>query len=245
MKRQSAMQRWSLLIILSLLSGFSFADQKDGKMEIEKLSDKVYLHVSYNLWKGQYTPSNGLVVVFNQDAYIIDTPWLEADTVTLVNWIQQKGFQLKASIATHFHDDRASGIQYLNSLGVKTVASELTNQLLNKNQKATAKLGFKGKHFELADGKIQAFFPGPGHTMDNIVVFIKPEKLLVGGCLIRSAAARGMGYSADGSVKDWADSVTRVIHQFADIDRVIPGHGQMGDQALLTHTIQLANQFQH
>ncbi len=181
-------------------------------------------------------------MIDQKNAYIIDTPWQKKDTKILVEWIKQKGFLLQASLSTHFHDDRSSGIEYLNQIGVKTVASQLTNQLLEKENKALASIGFEGDSYWLLKNKIQAYFPGAGHTMDNIVVWLADEKILVGGCLIRSMASKGMGYTADGSIDSWSETVRKVQQKFTDAKVVIPGHGKLGDQSLLTHTIELANQ---
>lgn len=231
-----------LVILLGVFCRDSLADIKNGEMEITQLSADVYQHVSYNLWKQKFTPSNGLVVIDQKNAYIIDTPWQKKDTKVLVEWIKQKGFLLQASVSTHFHDDRSSGIEYLNQIGVKTVASQLTNQLLEKENKALASIGFEGDSYWLLKNKIQAYFPGAGHTMDNIVVWLADEKILVGGCLIRSMASKGMGYTADGSIGSWSETVRKVQQKFTDAKVVIPGHGKLGDQSLLTHTIELANQ---
>lgn len=231
-----------LIISLSIYSHIVAADAKNGEMEIVQLSDNVYQHVSYNLWKKKFTPSNGIVFIDQQNAYIIDTPWRKQDTRKLVEWIKQKGFQLQASISTHFHDDRSSGIEFLNQVGVKTVASKLTNQLLKKEKKASANIGFEGDHYWLLAGKIQAFYPGAGHSMDNLVVWLADQNILVGGCIIRSAESRGMGYTADGSIADWSGSVSNIQKKFEGVKIVIPGHGKIGDQSLLTHTIKLANQ---
>ena len=230
-----------LIFCLSLFSNLVVADANNGEMEIVQISDNIYQHTSYNLWKKKFTPSNGIVFIDQGNAYIIDTPWRKQDTQKLVQWIQQNGFKLQASLSTHFHDDRSSGIEFLNKIGVKSVASRLTNQLLKKENKALAKVAFKGDDYWLLKDKIQAYYPGAGHSMDNLVVWLAEQKILVGGCLIRSAASRGMGYTADGSINDWGQSVSNIQKKFEDIKLVVPGHGAIGDQSLLSHTIQLAN----
>ena len=49
-----------------------------------------------------------------------------------------------------------------------------------------------------------------------------------------------MGNIADGSLDDWAFSVQRVINEFTNIEKVVPGHGSLGSFELLTHTQELA-----
>ncbi len=41
------------------------------------------------------------------------------------------------------------------------------------------------------------FFPGAGHTADNVVAYVPARHLLFGVCLIKEAAAKGLGNIAD------------------------------------------------
>ncbi len=105
--------------------------------------------------------------------------------------------------------------------------------------------------FPLADGlqitfpneTIQAFYPGPSHTFDNVVVYFPKRKLLFGGCMIKTMAARGPGYKEDADMVQWPLSVAKVKDKFAEIDIVVPGHGPSGGTELLDHTIEILNIF--
>jgi metallo-beta-lactamase class B len=43
--------------------------------------------------------------------------------------------------------------------------------------------------FNIAGVTLQAYYPGAGHTRDNIVVWVPQDKVLFGGCLIKSLEA--------------------------------------------------------
>ena len=233
-----------IFILFAVFSNVVCADQPDGLLEIKKIADDVFLHTSYKeLPDYGLISSNGLVVINGKDAYIIDTPWPDGDTEKLVQWIADSGFVLKASLSTHFHDDRAAGIAYLNQHHIDTYASVLTNQYLADAGSPVATKTFTGKTFSLLDGVIEVFYPGPGHTYDNVVVWLPQTHTLVGGCLIRSLAANDMGNTTDGSLNDWATSVKNIIDAFPEIESVIPGHGSIGGIDLLTHTQALARNF--
>jgi len=235
----------SLLMPLSLLlaaccSVSAYADKYDGKMEIKEIAEGVYVHTSYAELEGVgLYPANGLIVVDGKDAYIIDTPWLKQDSVNLQQWAKDSGLKIKASLSTHFHEDTASGIEYFNTLGVKTVASSLTNELLESLNEAKAIVEFKGKEFSLLDGKIKVFYPGAGHSLDNVVVWLADEKILFGGCLVKGAEAKTLGNTADGSIEDWPTSLDKVMNKFPTMKFVVPGHGLVGDRKLLLHTKKL------
>lgn len=230
-----------IALMFLMLPGFTFADQGDGTLEIREIAHGVYLHTSFMQLPGYgYYPSNGLLVVDGKNAYIIDTPWPGDDSQVLVQWIEASGFTLKASTTTHFHEDRSSGIQYLNTAGISTHASALTNGLLESRGNATAAHAFEGDGFWLLADRIYAYYPGAGHTRDNIVVWLPEEKILFGGCLIRGLSAKGLGNTADASLDEWAHTVQRVVDKFPDVEKVVPGHGEPGGAQLLTHTIELA-----
>jgi hypothetical protein len=58
--------------------------------------------------------------------------------------------------------------------------------------------------------------------------------------MIRAAAATDMGNTADAVLDEWGASVARVAARYPVATAVIPGHGEVGDNALLAHTIALA-----
>ena len=89
------------------------------------------------------------------------------------------------------------------------------------------------------NGKIEAFYPGGGHTEDNIVVWLKPSQLLFGGCFIRSIESNSLGYIGEAKVQEWSESINKVLSQFPTADIVIPGHGKPGKLNLLEHTKSL------
>ncbi len=47
------------------------------------------------------------------------------------------------------------------------------------------------------------FYPGAGHTKDNVVVYFPKERILFGGCFIKDNKATGMGNIADADLAAW------------------------------------------
>lgn len=232
-----------LTVVLILLPAMALAGKEDGKLDIAPFADNVWLYHSYMQTEDWgLVSSNGLVVVHENDAYLIDTPWSEEQTVELLDWVAAQGFVTRASISTHFHADRSAGIPVLNQRNIDTWASRQTNQLLAEQGWAQATHEFEGDEFSLLDGVIEAYYPGPGHAMDNIVVWLPQSGILSGGCLIREMSTNGLGYTADGSVPDWADSVESVIQRYPLTEIVVPGHGKPGGIELLVHTQELTQQ---
>lgn len=228
-----------LVIFLSMAVS---AQEQLPDLKIEKIAKGVFLHQSYQLTeRWGLVSSNGLVVIDNLNAHIIDTPWSEADTEKLVLWIEKQGYKTVSSISTHFHEDRSAGISWLNSKSISTYASKLTNKLLKNDGKVQAIHSFKGNEFWMVNDLIKAYHPGAGHSVDNIVVWLPKSQILYGGCLVRSLQSKTLGNTADAKVEQWATSVDDVIVKFPQLKTVIPGHGKPGDLELLKHTRDLAD----
>ncbi len=228
-------------LFILMFCGLARAGDSLPELRIEKIAEGVYLHTSFQQVEGYgLVDANGLVVLDGRGAYIIDTPWSERDTAALVAWLQERNYQVKASVSTHFHDDRTAGIAYLNSISVPTYASARTNALLKQNGKALATETFDDAPLWLLEGKVEVFYPGAGHSVDNLVVWLPEQKLLNGGCFVRAATAGTLGNTADAVVSEWAASAERLQRRYPDAQIVIPGHGVPGDVSLLEHTRKLA-----
>jgi glyoxylase-like metal-dependent hydrolase (beta-lactamase superfamily II) len=78
----------------------------------------------------------------------------------------------------------------------------------------------------------------PGHTRDNIVVWLPRQRVLFGGCFLKSVTSADLGYLADAVVGDWAGSARRVSARYPARQITIPGHGIVtGDP--VGHTLAL------
>jgi metallo-beta-lactamase class B len=78
--------------------------------------------------------------------------------------------------------------------------------------------------------------------MDNIIVWLPDEKILFPGCMVKEMRSNNLGNIADGNVKEYPNTIQKVINKFPTAKIVIPGHGQIGGIELLRHTIELAKQ---
>ena len=236
------------LIVLFLLATLAepqnvYAKEAQKPLTIKPLVDGVYVHTSFKHFeKSGWIDSNGLVVVDQDQAVIVDTPWSEADTEHLLKWIADQQLELIGSISTHFHDDRTAGIKLLNSKSIPTYTSKMTDEILRDKAKTRATKVFEGPSFEVFNGRLQAFYPGEGHAKDNLVIWLPAQQVLFGGCLIRSFEWGSLGFTGDASIGRWAASVQNVKDKFNPIALVVPGHCKSGDATMLDHTISVVLQ---
>lgn len=236
----------SLLILPSLLSGFVWA-QTPPKPEliVTPLTDRVLVHTTYGLYQGNAIPSNGLIIKTTDGVVLVDTGW-DSDgntdnTQQLLDWVADSLHQpVRLCIVTHAHDDRVGGINALKKAGIRVVSTPLTAQ-------KTVKQGYESPDgvlpndttFQVGDETIRCFFPGEGHTSDNIVVWLPNQRILHGGCFVKSVAADGMGNVADANLSEWPNAIRRVMQAFGTAKIVIPGHDEWGDTKALQHTLDL------
>lgn len=237
----------SILLGLLLIPSLVFAHsqgvnpQQTKNLKITQLSDNVYQHISYKEVKPWgLVAASGLVVVNGADAHLIDTPWTTDATKELLVWIDAKELTVKSAIVTHFHDDASGDLPLLNELKIPTYATTLTNKLLKLDNKQVSTHEITNSEFTLVDGVMEAFYPGAGHTKDNVVVWLPREKMLFGGCFVKSLGSKHLGYTGDAVIAGWPSSVDKVLKRYPAIERVVPGHGKVGDVSLLTHTKKLA-----
>ncbi|RYE42034.1 MAG: DIM/SIM/IMP family subclass B1 metallo-beta-lactamase [Sphingobacteriales bacterium] len=207
-------------------------------LKIEQLEEDVYVHTSFEEVNGWgVVAKHGLVVLVNANAYLVDTPITAKDTEKLVNWVLARGYKIKGSISSHFHSDSTAGVEWLNSQSIPTYASKLTNQLLSKSGKAQAKHSFEDISFWLVKNKIEVYYPGPGHTEDNLVVWLPKKKILFGGCFVKP---HGLGNLEDANVEAWPASVEKLIAKYGNAKVVVPSHSEIGGVSLLKLTLEQA-----
>jgi len=76
-------------------------------LSISHLTGPLYVYTTYRLAGGTPFPANGLYLVADQVAVLIDNPWDTTQLQPLLDSIEQKYHQkVVLSLSTHFHDDR-------------------------------------------------------------------------------------------------------------------------------------------
>lgn len=214
-------------------------------VELKKIADNFWLHISYaNYPDGTRLGSNGLLAVTSKGLVLIDTPWNNDQTKELLK-LTKSVFQKNITLAviTHAHADRIGGIDTLLENGIKVKSTELTALAaeMGKFQKPEPSLEYEDS-LTSDDIRLDTFYPGPGHSMDNIVVWFPQSKVLFGGCLVKTMSAKEANVSADSDPEHWADSLKLVLDKYKDASLVIPGHGETGGVELLEHTYDLAKE---
>lgn len=206
-----------------------------GGVEVRHLAGRIWVHTSTK----DGIPSNGLVVGTDQGPLLIDSAWDDEQTGRIAAWARERfGAPLRRAVATHSHDDRLGGIDTLRALGVRMGALDLTRKLAARRGDATLPdVLLTARQQALRDGwGFEVFHPGAGHAPDNVVVWFPEERVVFGGCLVKSAAARDLGFTGDADLASWPGAVAAVARRYPEARIVVPGHGAPGGTDLLDHT---------
>lgn len=235
-----------ILFALLLFTTLGYCQNGNTKLKFTKLTDDLYVYTNYKLFSGSQFPSNSMYLVTDEGVVLFDTPWDETQFQPLLDSIEKKhNKKVILCIATHFHADSSAGLEYYKNKGIKTYTSKMTYDLTTaKKEGSPAEFTFeKDTIFNVGGKEIETYYPGEGHTKDNIVLWVKDERVLYGGCLIKSVENNDLGNIADASLDKWEGTMKNLMVKYPKPAYVIPGHfaWSKGSEAL-KHTLKLVNE---
>jgi glyoxylase-like metal-dependent hydrolase (beta-lactamase superfamily II) len=209
----------------------------DPDLAVRPLRSGFWLHASTDPDLGA---ANGVLAPLpGGGLLLVDTPWTDAQTERLLAWAAEHG-GVRRAVVTHAHGDRMGGAGTLARLRIEVFAHRLTVE------KVRAEGGeLEASPLDLAPGTgaelggFEVFYPGSGHTLDNVVVAFPAAGVVHGGCLIKSAHASGSGYVSESFLADWPIAVERVAERYPEADVVVPGHGTVGGRAAFDRTVEI------
>jgi len=239
------MKKYFVILILFVAGCRSFsssAQQPHAALEITPLTGNLYVYTTWGRAGGVSFPANGLYLVTGKGVVVIDSPWDTTQFQPLLDTIQKRHRQrVVLCIATHFHEDRTAGLAFYKAKGIKTYTSRQTDNYSRANAEPRAEFLFdKDTVFTVGGYPIQTYYPGAGHTRDNIVVWFDRDRVLYGGCLIKSTEANDLGNVKDGDLSAYVGTIRRLQQKYPNPAYVIPGHQSWESIQSLQHTLEMA-----
>ena len=213
-----------------------------GAVEIETIAPALYVHRSTD---ANEIPSNGLIAVQAEGLLLVDTAWTEAQTDAILAW--GDGYFRRpwiGAVITHDHNDRAGGLAALERRHIPVAALDLTVAKLTRRGVRGVTPLFLARDGAFKDPRgFEAFYPGPGHASDNIV--LRFPGLVYGGCLVKSTAADDLGFTGDADLAAWPAAIRKVSARYSDTT-FVPGHGPVDRSGkALQHTLDLLAAVKH
>ncbi len=224
-------------------STYQTFDEPYTRIDIDKhlYAREVQTH-AYVITQDEVFDANSMLVEMADGSLVlVDTPYTPEATKALLAWIKETfPGQVLIEINTGWHDDNLAGNGVLLEAGVPVYGADRTVELLKEHDSRNAPPDHlypieEGLTLEFGAEQVQVYFPGPTHTLDNVIVYFPSRRLMFGGCMVTGWG--GIGNVADADVDAWPDSL-RNLSQFDSV-LVIPGHGNRFDPGNIEETIQL------
>ena len=216
-------------------------------LHVVQLTDAVWRFVSYQDQGGEWgrIPANGLIVVSGDTAALLDTPWTDEQTRLLFAWVESElCAKIDAVVPTHSHGDCLGGLGAAHELGARSYGHEMTAEFARRDGNPAPQTTFRDRlEVSVGEHRLELRHLGAGHTLDNVVVWIAQEKILFGGCLIKSAQTRHMGYVDEADLEAWPETIANVRTEYGDAVWIVPGHGSPGGADTLRRTLELIEEY--
>ena len=208
-----------------------------------RLVPGVWVYTSYfdGPEAGGRTGANGLVVVSGREAVLINLPWTDEQTAALFDWIEGKlSATVKAVVPTHFHQDCMGGLAEAQRRGAVSYGLDKTIALAQRDHLPVPQspFGFRTA-IRYGTSIVLVTYHGSGHTTDNVVAWLPKQRILFGGCLVKSQDATSLGNTSDGDLRAFPVTLRSVKAAYPNAEIVVPGHGDWGGPGLIDHTLKL------
>ncbi len=226
------------LLILPGIFWIAMLSAQNKRLTVTPVAPDVWVHTTYQ----EGVPANGLIVEDADGVWIIDTGWGKNPSRRLLRWVRKHLHKpVRGIFVSHWHGDRTGGLEYFKKKKIPILMNVRTAEVMEAH-------GMKVPRFEtlsdagyvmLGKNRLEYFYPGQGHTTDNIVFYLEYGGILFGGCVVKSMEADGMGFTDDGNLQEWPNTIHNLQVQYPNAHIVIPGHQAWGGPELLTHTLEL------
>jgi cyclase len=200
----------------------------------ERVSEEIFLFTS-----DRYALVNAVAVLTERGTVVVDALPFPDEARQIARFLEvRSGMDFYALILTHHHMDHVYGL-YAFPERIDVISSELCrNRLLEIGESSLEQARESdpdfdevrlrlptvtfdtGEFFVNAGNRTFRLFPLPGHTADNIGVFIEEDEVLITG-----DAVMAIPIIADG---DWEEEI-KTLKLIKDIqpDTVVHGHGEV------------------
>jgi len=241
MKRFSLLTTAFLLLSATLFSQGTTISVNDD-ITLVKLRDGFYMHttISESPTFGRY-PSNGLLVIRNGKAFMIDSPVTNKTTNEIIRYLSDyMSVELVLFTGGHYHEDCIGSMAFIKEIGVKTFLSTRTREKCIQYNLPLPDTTFDESYIFSFEGiPVECRFVGGGHASDNSIVYFPEQEILFGGCLVKNNESQNLGNLNDAVVDQWKPTMEKLINLYPSVKIIVPGHGNFGGKEMFTHTIEL------
>ena len=232
------------LIVLMAACGESSDPElvyESDTLVIHQLTPNVFQHTTYLLTdEWGKVGCNGIIYSKGGASMVFDTPIDDSVSIELIEWIENEhGDWVAGVVINHFHEDCLGGLQAFHDRSIPSYGHARTIEFAQQDSSVVPQVGFASMiGLDLRGSKVLQHHFGAAHTHDNSMTYLPEEKLVFGGCAVKSMGA-GKGNLADADTMAWSQTIRNLKTTWKDVAIVVPGHGAVGGPELLDYTIDL------
>jgi metallo-beta-lactamase class B len=237
--KKISLKKYFPALILFFFTTAAFPQSGHDSLSVSSLNKNTWNYEAWTSAGKHYFPSDGLIVKTDSGLVLIDTPVNDSLTEILLD--KFPGQKIALAIITHYHNDRIGGINTLLKKGIPVITYYKTAELavMDDYPKPTSVFSCSDTTFKIGSTTFELYYPGWGHTVDNIVVWMPENKILYGGCFIKEKKSSTLGNIREANITEWLVAAKEVKKKFKSAKTVIPGHGAIGGKSLINKTISL------
>ncbi len=176
---------------------------------------------------------NSGVLLTDSAVVVIDTK-MGGDAEKLYNLARSKAGPKKIIVVnTHYHGDHVKGNRYYKGCDIyigaydqKFLLDDLGPENMPNHFVKDSLILFLGNE------TLCLYNLGPAHTWNDMIVLLKNRKVLFTGDLIFNKVNPFLVKKSGANVDQWIGALDRMM-KMEGIDKVIPGHGETGDKAMI------------
>jgi metallo-beta-lactamase class B len=217
-------------------------DRNDLPLAYSQVKENLYLINDPNYWS-----TNSLIFTPPEGILFIDGTWTDKTSQQLVFHADTLSSSEYFGLVLTSHSlNRSGGLPAFQRNRIPVLVNKRTRKMILNRWQAMQremKMSFSSwistelvemnddsfaDELTLMNGKVKVFFPGPGMTEDNLIVYFRDEKVLFGGELISNPPLE-IFYRY--KKEEILESLKKIEN--LDIDIVVPGHGITGNRQLI------------
>jgi cyclase len=177
---------------------------------------------------------NSLIFVHGKEAFVTDVKMGDYALKLRREVEEELGRTVQRVMLTHAHFDHAGGLWAFPAVPVVLVHPNARARLEEKGVKARFVEVEREVELVLGGEKVKVLNVGSGHTDGDLIAYFPGRKLLVAGDLFQGWHGPHVVDGDGGDIVQLEETTRRLLE--LDVERIVPGHGELTDRAPLERT---------